>query len=29
MRCEVLLEDAFGTRLTELQNYLGYIRKCC
>ena len=28
MRCEVLLEDAFGTRLTELQNYLGYIRKC-
>jgi hypothetical protein len=28
MVTEVMLEDMFGTKRAELQNYLGYVRKC-
>ncbi len=28
MVAEMMVEDLFGTKRTELQNYLGYIRKC-
>jgi hypothetical protein len=28
MVTEVMLEDMFGTKRSELQNYLGYVRKC-